>query len=211
MAKQWKHLALVAGLLGLIGIFQPLLRTETKSRFGPHALELTAYQLTFGLDKTHAVLGRELPPVLEKRLSPAVREARTDARLVAEASRGAVLLFVPALVLLAFGIVGLIKQRFGRVLGALTFVFGAASIAAFFGLRYGIDYGMREAGFKRTTVEAIDASYLLIVIGAIGVVAAIGALVLPQRPTVRTHHPAPLRPPPGPPPPGPAIYPPAGP
>ena len=194
MAKLWKHLMLVAGLVGLVGIFLPLIETRTQTRFGPAELQLNAYQLSFGFEREHQILGRELPPILEKRLSPAVRDARTDARLVAEASKGALLLFVPALVLLALGFCGLVKQRFGRVLGALAFLFAAASIAAFFGLRYGIEYGMAEAGFKRTVVEPITASYFLIAAGVVGLVGAIGALARPQHPR------PPARPPAYPPP-----------
>lgn len=205
--KLWKHLVLVAGMLGIVGIFTPLIRTRTETRFGPASLELTSYELSFGLDRTHEVLGRDLPAIIEKRLSPSIKEARTDARIVAEASRGAVLLFVPALLLLAIGMIGIVKARFGRALGAFALVCGLLSLGAFFGLRAGIDYGMREAGFKRTRVEAIRASYLLVIAGTLGVVAGVGALAKPQRPRVRSQV-ATLSPP-TPPPPGPApFYPP---
>lgn len=207
----WKHLVLVAGLLGIVGIFSPLIRTRTDTRFGPASIEITTYDLSFGLDRTHQVVHSNLPAVIDKRLSPAMREARADARIVAEASRGAVLLFVPALLMLVLGLGGIIQRRFGRVLGALALVLGLLSAGAFFGLRAGIDYGMREAGFKRTQVEAIRGSYLLAIAGALGIVAGVGALAKPQRPRVRAPQPT-LPPPPTPPPPGPApFYPPAGP
>lgn len=199
--KLWKHLLLVAGLIGFIGIFTPLVETRTTTPLGPVAIELTAYQLTFGLERTHELLGKELPVIVEKRLSTVIRDARDDARLVAEASRGAILLFIPALVLLALGLYGLIKQRCGRVVGALGLLFAAASIAAFFGLRWGIDYGMKEAGFKRTTLRDDNGATMLLVAGIVGAVGSLGALIRPQAPIARQRR---AFAPPMPPPPGPA-------
>lgn len=185
VVKLWKHLMLLAGLLGLVGVFTPLIETRTQTRFGPAALQLTAYELSFGFDKGHEILGRDLGPLVEKHLSANVKEARADARLVAEASRGAVLLFAPALALLGLGLVGIVKQRFGRVLGGIALVLAAASIAAHVGLGYGIEYGMREAAFERTTVQPLKATYLLVLAGGLGAVGAIGAIVRPQRPRTR--------------------------
>jgi hypothetical protein len=202
--KVWKHLVIVAGVLGLVGLFSPLMQTYTKSKYGAVTFDLTAYELTFGLEKAHKYLDRDLPFGAERLIPPDIKSARSDVRLVGEASRGAAGLFVPALVLLLVGGIGLFYGRFGRALGALSVLFGVLSVGAFFGLRYGIDYGMKEAGLQHTTVVTLSGSYVLLVIGLLGIAGGIGALVKPQLP--RKRQPAGFAPPPMPPPPGPAPH-----
>ena len=181
MNRAWKHIVFVAGVVGVIGLFVPLLEI----RHDLVAVELTAKELTFGHEGAHALLNKRLPRILEDRIPAAIRSGRDDARLVAHASRHAALMYVPAALLLLLGLVGLATRRpFGRVHAALALVLGLAAIAAFVGLRYGVRYGVEELGIKRTTVTLLNGSFLLFIAGLGGAVAGVGALVKPE-PTAR--------------------------
>ena len=141
MSRAWKHIVFVACLIGVIGLFVPLLEV----RHELVALELTAKELTFGHEGAHALLNKRLPRMIEDRIPASIRSHRDDARLVAHASRHAALMYIPAGLLLLLGLVGLATRRpFRRVDAALALVFGLAAIAAFVGLRYGVRYGVEE-------------------------------------------------------------------
>ncbi|HEY5936655.1 MAG TPA: hypothetical protein VIU61_18530 [Kofleriaceae bacterium] len=183
MTRPWKHIVFVAGFVGLVGLFVPLLEI----RHGIVAVELSAKELTFGFKGTHALLQKELPKMIEKRLPASIRSGRDDARLIAEASKHAALMYIPAALLFLLGLVGLSTRRpFGRGLGALALLLGLASIAAFVGLRVGLRYGLEEAMFKRTTVELLNGAFLLFVAGLGGAIAGIGALVKPEQRVARS-------------------------
>jgi hypothetical protein len=174
--KPWKHMLLIAGVAGVIGLFLPLVEV----RHGPIVVGFTAKQLSFGMDQTHSILDAKLPRFAERRLPTDVRTMREDARLVADASRGAALAFAPAALLAVLGIVGFARRRFGRIFGALAVLLGLSSIGAWVGLRYVLQYALEEAAFKRTTVALQLGEHALLVIGALGVLAGIGALARPE-------------------------------
>jgi hypothetical protein len=178
VTKAWKHIVFVAGVVGFIGLFTPLLEI----RHGIVGVELSAKQLTFGFEDAHALLQRELPMAIEKRLPASMRSGRDDVRLIAEASKHAALLYVPAVLLMLLGAIGLATRKpFNRVFAAVALLFGLASIAAFVGLRVGLHAGLEEAMFKRTTVELLNGAFLLLIAGIGGTFAGIGALVKPER------------------------------
>jgi hypothetical protein len=178
VTKAWKHIVFVAGLVGVIGMFTPLLEI----RHGIVGVELSAKELTFGFQGTHALLNRELPKVIEKRLPASIRTGRDDARLIAQASKHAALMYIPAALLLLLGLFGLATRRpFSRPFAAMALLFGLASIATYIGLRIGLRLGLEEAMFKRTTVELLNGAALLLVAGLGGTFAGIGALVKPEQ------------------------------
>lgn len=209
----WKHIALLAGILGVCAIFAPMLEVKQ----GRIAVEFSARQLSFGLETTRSRIERELPRVAEKYLPSSVREAREDARLIEKAARWAALAYAPAALLLVAGLVGVLRRRFGRVLGAFALLFGLGSIAAWIGLRYGLRFALDHSDLKKVEVALLFGAHLLLLVGVVGVVAGVGALVRPDRgpPPVRRRtmpgFPPPPVPPPGsPPPPGPPSGPPPG-
>jgi hypothetical protein len=216
--KAWKHILLLFGALGVLGMFAPMLEL----RQGRVIVELSASQLSFGFEKQHAILQRELPQVAEKLadkyLPESVRSARRDVRLVSEASRWAALAYAPAALLALFGLIGVLRRRFGRALGTLALLAGLASIGAWLGLRFGIRFALAEADLQKTQVALMFGAHLLLVAGAAGVLAGIGALARPDlgRPRGGAMRPGPTSPgfPPPPPPPGfppPGFPPPGGP
>lgn len=192
----WKHVLLLLGILGVSGFFAPMLEVKQ----GRVAIELSARRLSFGLDPEHSILERNLPPLAEQHLPASVRSTRDDARLIAEASRWSWISYVPAALMVLLGLAGIRRRRFGRVLGALALLAGLASIGGWLALYYGIPRALAEAALKRTQVSLLFGAHLLLLVGAAGMAAGIGALLRPDlghRPPRAT----PPGPPPGPPPP----------
>jgi hypothetical protein len=229
--KAWKHILLLIGALGVSGVFAPML--EVKHR--DVAIELSASELSFGFKDKHARLetgnarlDRELArrgldrSQLEKYIPASVRSAQQDIRLVAEASRWAALAYAPAALLLLLGLVGILRRRFGRVLGALAVLCSLASIGAWLGLHLGIPIALEQSDLKHTQVALRFGAHLLLLAGIVGVLAGLGALIKPdlgRRPPRAAASPGSPPPgsPPGPPPgfppppmPPPALPPPAG-
>ena len=214
----WKHVALLAGILGVCAIFAPMLEVKQ----GRVAVELSANQLSFGFERSRSIIDRDLPRAAEKYLPDAIRGARDDGRLIAKASKWAVLAYAPAALLLLVGLIGVLRRRFGRALGVAALLFGLASIAAWIGLRFGMQIALAQADLKKTEVALRFGAHLLLVVGVAGVVAGIGAIARPDLGPRSRARPGPPGPPPrgfttlrgpGVPPPGPppGFGPPSGP
>ena len=169
-----RYLFLIAGIVGVLALFRPLVGVGR----GLVQVELSAYELSFGLARTHRIIDRQLPAIAERHLPPDVRETRDDIKLVAEASRGAALAFIPAALLLVLGVVGAARKRTSRFEGVLAILLGAASIAAWFGLRYGVAYGIREEpALARLHLDLRIGAHLLVAVGACAIVAGLVALI----------------------------------
>ena len=185
-------------MLGFIGMFLPLFS------LGPKAvrLEISAKELTFGLSRTHALVDKEIPLIVRMKLPKDIVEARDDVRTVIHASRGAAAAFIPPAILLALAIAAMWRGHLGRRLAAVALLCGIASIAAYFGLKYGINYGEEEEPLlKRVNLVIEMGAYFLIVAGVGGIAGGILGIVKPEAPMKRRTHFAP----PVPPPPGPAV------
>lgn len=162
----------------------PMLRVSR----GPIAMSFTAKDLSFGMERTRALVEKQIPSsALQKRLPSfadkrisSVRDAQQDLLLVLEYSKWAVFAFLPALALGLLGGIGMLRKRVGRVLGALAIPLGAASIAGWFGLRYAMQYAIEEAGIDRLEVTMQLGGHLLLVTGGLGVLAGFGAVVQPD-------------------------------
>jgi hypothetical protein len=121
-------------------------------------------------------------------------------RTVLKALRGAAGAFLPSLAILLLGVSGMWRGQFSRRLAIVALVCGVASIVAFLGLRYGIDYGKNEEPLLERVALTIEVgAYLLIVAGLGGILGGALAAWKPERPRPRAFVPA------TPPPPGPAA------
>lgn len=202
--KVAKHVLILLGLVGVLGVIMPL----AELRKGPVGVTLTAKDLSFGLDKTHAALDRKLPKLVEKRLGADVMETREDLKLVADYLRWAVLVFAPAVLLVLIGVVAVTRKRLGRVLAGAALLLGLVALAAWIGLHYAIDYALVEADVKGMTIELLSGAHMLILTAATGIGVGLAALIrpepLPGPAPVRPAPPPAMPPPPMPPPPGPA-------
>ena len=202
-----KHILFVAGLIGLIGMFVPLVSLGK----GLTHVEVTAKELSFGLTRTHALLDKEIPPLVAKRLPKDVLSGRDDVRTVLKALRGSAAAFIPSLFILLLGVRGMWRGQFSRRLALAALACGVASIAAYLGLRYGIDYGENEEPLlKRVELTVEVGAYLLIVAGLGGIVGGALGAWKPELPRKRAANtPQPFTPPPMPPPSTPPPMPPA--
>jgi len=166
---------LAAGVAGVMGLFLPLVQLER----GKLVVGFTAKDLSFGMERTRAVIDKQLPRLVEKRLSR-LHETREDLQLVLDASRWAAGAFVPGILLGLLGAVGAIRKRAGRWLGALAVPLGLASIGAWFGLRYAMQVAAEEAGLGKIEVGLQLGAHALLVIGGLGLIAGLGALIQPD-------------------------------
>jgi hypothetical protein len=173
-----KHLLLVAGIIGLLGIFAPLFSVGR----GPLRIGVSAKELSFGLERTHDLINKKLPNIVESHLPPDVRETRDDVKLVINGAHHAVLAYVPALLLLVLGIVGLVRKRVGWIMGAGAILLSVASIVSWFGLRYGLAYGMAEEPIlKRTDMTLENGAHALVLAGVVGLLGGVLAIVRRER------------------------------
>ena len=200
--KAAKHILFVAGLIGLIGMFVPLVSLGK----GLTHVEVTAKELSFGLTRVHKLIDAEIPILLRARLPKDVITGRDDVRTVLKALRGSAAAFIPALLILLLGVSGMWRGRFSRRLAVAALVCGVASIGAYLGLRYGIDYGENEEPLlKRVELTVEVGAYLLIAAGLGGILGGLLAFWKPELPKRRAMPtPQPFAPS-TPPPPGPAA------
>lgn len=193
-----KHLLFIIAILGVTGAFLPFL--EIRSHGVP--LKLTARELSFGFEKAHKAIAYKLPAFAEARLPGDVKSTRDDIRLVASAVKFAMALYIPFGLMLIVAILSQYRGRLTRGPAAIAMVCGALSAAAWFALRYAIDYGLEEVALKRTSIELLGGAQLLLFAGAAGVALGLVGVIRPEAARVR-------RPPPGPgAPPAPSSFPP---
>jgi uncharacterized membrane protein len=175
-----RYLLLIAGLLGVLAIFQPMLALGR----GPLRVKVSAYELSFGLDRVHQAVNRKLPGFAEKRLPADVVQTRDDIKLVVDASRGAALAYMPSVLLLVLGALAVYRKRTHLAIAIAAVPLGLASIAAWFGVRYGVAYGIEEEpALARLHLEPQFAAHVLLLAGAIGLVAAGQELLARRRAT----------------------------
>jgi hypothetical protein len=114
-------MVLLGGLAGLIGFFLPLLVGE-------------GHGTTDSLSAFQAVrLGSKLNEATEQATAGSTAAEAQSARdemgdVVAKIKAVFYALYAPALLLFLFGLIGLLKKKFGRGLGVLSFLLGLVSI-----------------------------------------------------------------------------------
>lgn len=174
-----RYLLLIAGIIGVFAVFRPLVGVGK----GPLRIQLSAYDLSFGMDRTHKLLDKKLPSTVEKRLPADWRETRDDIKLVADAAKHAALAYIPVALLLLLGAFATWRKRTGRIEGGIAILLGLASIAAWIGMRYGVWYGLQEEpALARLHFELKWSAHVLIVCGLVAIVAGVQALLGPTAP-----------------------------
>jgi hypothetical protein len=169
---------LIAGIIGVLAIFQPIVALGR----GPLKIDVSAYELSFGLTKTHKIIDQKLPRFAEKRISADILQTRDDIKLVADASRGAVLAYVPVILILLLGAFAVWRKRTHLAVALIAALFALASIAAWLGVRYGVAYGREEEpALARLHFELQWAGHILLVSGAIVLVAVAHELMQRRR------------------------------
>jgi len=158
-APNARYIVLIAGVLGFLGLFQPLI---SMGRYKLRA-EFSAYELSFKSTDAHKLLDAKIPKFVERKLSADILSTRDDIKMIVDASKNAAYAFIPSILLFVIGGIALKRKRLGRPLAALALLFGIASAAAYLGLKYGIFYGEQEEPIvKRLNLELqIGAKVLL--------------------------------------------------
>jgi hypothetical protein len=165
-----RYLVLLAGILGVLALFQPLIKLGR----GPISLDLSAYDLSFGLKKTHVALDARIPTIAKQHIPPDLLETRDDIKLVADASRAAALAFAPAALILLIGIFCVKKKRTPRALAIVAGVLGLLSAGAWYGVRFAVFYGIaEEPALGRLHFKAVFAAQVLLVTGVLAVLGAV--------------------------------------
>ena len=199
LVRATKHILFAIAIIGMVGAFMPFM--TIRSHGVP--LDVTARELTFGFERTHKLIDYKLPAFAEKRLPADVRSTRDDIRLVAGALKYAMMLFIPIGLMMLFAVLAQFRGRLTRTVAITVVLLGAVSTAAWFVLRYALDYGLSEIALKRTTVEMAPGAHILLVVGLAAVVVGLLGAIRPEPVRSRAAPPA-FAPPPVPPPPGPA-------
>lgn len=204
-----KHVLFVVGIIGIIGAFVPFVEVKQRGI----ALELTAKELSLGLENVHKAINYQLPKIAEAKLPPDIKSARDDVRLVAQALKFSLALYIPIAIIMLMGVLAQYRGQLTRGLAAIAAIAGLVSAALWFVVTYALDYGLTEIALKRTTIALKLGAHILLVAGAGAALAGIVGVIKPEARRPRTPPPPPnpgppmiVPPPPGPPPPGPAPY-----
>jgi hypothetical protein len=169
-----RYLFLIAGILGMLAMFQPMIAIGR----GPVKVELSAYELSFGLGKTRAALDMKIPSLAKKHIPPDVLQTRDDIKLVSDATKGAALAYIPVGILLLIGAFCVWRKKSARGLGAVAVLLGAVSIAAWFGIRYGVAYGIEEEpALARLHLQPVFGAHVLLVAGALAIIGGLKAVL----------------------------------
>ncbi len=177
-----KHILFAIAIIGIVGAFLPLIQIRTHGV----PIDVTPKELSFGFEKAHKVLDYKLPSFAEKRLPVDVRQTRDDIRLVGQAMKWAMALFIPIALMMLFAVLAQWKGRLTRASAVVVVLLGAISAASWFVLRYALDYGLEEVALKRTTVVLAPGAHFLLVAGVAAVVVGLLGALRPE--------PAPTRP-----------------
>jgi hypothetical protein len=163
---------LIAGILGVLAMFQPMISIGR----GPVKVELSAYELSFGLGASRKALDVKIPALAKRHIPPDVLQTRDDIKLVSDATKGAVLAYIPAAILLLVGAYCVWRKRTWRPLGGLAILLGLISVAAWFGIRYGVAYGIEEEpALARLRLQPVFGAHVLLVAGALALIGGLKA------------------------------------
>jgi hypothetical protein len=144
---------------------------------GPVKVELSAYELSFGLGKTRTAIDIKIPDLAKRHIPPDILQTRDDIKLVSDATKGAALAYIPVALLLLIGAFCVWRKKTARPLGALAILLGAISIAAWFGVRYGVAYGIEEEpALARLHLEPVFGAHVLLVSGALAIIGGLKSL-----------------------------------
>jgi hypothetical protein len=170
---------LAALAAGIAGLFLPFVEVKAPIASREITLGFTAFDLTFGMERSHKLIDTKLPALAKKRFKR-FSSSQEDLQLVLEASRFAAFAFLPAVLLGVMGLIGLLRKRVGRLIGALAVPLGLVSIGTWIGLRYGMEYAAKEADLGKVTVSQGVGAHMLLVVGGLAVIAGLGALFQPD-------------------------------
>lgn len=159
--KASKFLVLAGGLLGILAFFLPMVTVHRSGYEG----SVSAFQIIKGLNVASDAMASD-----EVRHAAMSSEAYTSAKDGVDQMKGIVMaIFIPAILLAALGALGVAKKKFGRGIGAVSFLLGLVGL--------GIGALLKSAAGADGGIGLT----LLLATGALGTVGGLFALVKPDR------------------------------
>ncbi len=169
MVKTMKFLVLISGLIGLIAFFLPILAVENSGVEG----KLSAFQIVKGIETAKDVV-KQAPTTGTAEEKQAVDDANAEL----DKYRGFVYaIFGPAALLFLFGLIGVLRGRFGRGLGITSLLIGLIGLGIWALLNAAANEVSAEHG---ESVKGV-AMHLLMVTGLGGTLAGLITTVAPDR------------------------------
>jgi hypothetical protein len=169
--RVWKLVVLLAGVVGVIGFFTPLVEYHTPD--GRLTNDASAFDIARGVDSGSDLRDQAehmgFSPADSARLSRAVH-AGIEAYASAVAAS-----FIPAGALVALGLLLMLRDRMGRFAGLCAILLGVAC-AAVFASMWQADQATHDPGSSLGL-----GIYLLLAAGLGGALAGLGALISPDR------------------------------
>lgn len=172
MARAWKYLVLLGGIAGVAGFFLPFIAFESTD--GMFTGSISAYRLVSGIDDVTQVIESSGPLVAATNadVQAFVKTVNND---LAEYRAGLVAFFLPAVLLALLGALAGARRRMGRLAGLFAIVFGLANAGVW------TLFSSVHADEPDKTVSLGLGLHLLLAAGVLGMLAGLGALVLPDR------------------------------
>lgn len=158
MVRIAKFLVLLGGIAGVAAFFLPFVTVAS----GGDSASLSAYQAVRGVDVIEDNMGKgEAPP-----------QAQEELQSVLDRVKGFLYgIYAPSVLMILFGLIGVIKGKFGRGFGLVSFLLGGLTLGVW-GLIAGV------AGGSATSLGL--GVHLLAVAGALGVVGGLVNSVKPD-------------------------------
>ncbi len=163
--KASKFIVLVGGVLGILAFFLPMVTVQRADFSG----SVSAFQIVKGLDTMSVAAG-------SREVSVALADAGSSAASAKEALDGmkaiVMAIFVPALMLVLLGGLGVYRKKFGRVAGTFSLLFGLLGL--------GIGSLLKSAAEGDSGIGLT----LLLLTGVAGIVGGLLTIVKPERPVI---------------------------
>lgn len=176
--RAWKYLVLIAGIVGVAGFFLPFVELHSE----PAKLDglVSAYQVVRGIDDVRDLIAGTKP--LAMQADPAVQRTIAELnRRLAEYRGVMVAFYVPAALLALLGALAGIRRRMGRLAGLCAILFGGASGVVWLLFDHVSRESAAKAAASGTSAVMGYGLHALLVAALFGVIAGLGAFLLPDR------------------------------
>ncbi|HEU5058931.1 MAG TPA: hypothetical protein VFU21_20500 [Kofleriaceae bacterium] len=174
MVKAAKFMVLVAGLMGLVAFFLPLFSVDVAGK----SFTVSAFQAVRGVEAVKANLEKQAGEKMQN--DPQAQKAVADLDdVLTKVKSYLFIMYAPAALLLLLGVIGVVKQKFGRGFGVLSLLLGLVT----FGFWALLFFAAGEA--KKEQAEATFGLglgvHLLLGTGILGFLGGVTNTVKPDR------------------------------
>jgi hypothetical protein len=175
MVKAAKFMVLVAGLAGLIAFFLPFLKAESQGK----SASISAFQAVKGID---TALEKTDAATAGAAATPEAKSATAEiADVVNKVKAFLYAMYAPALLLFLFGLIGVLKKKFGRGFGVLSLLMGLVALGFWALLFMAAGEANKDSTGGDVKVALGLGVHLLLVTGILGFLGGITNTVKPDR------------------------------